>query len=73
MTMLTTSEAAKELGVTVQRVHQLITEGSLPAQKVGRDYIIQDGDLKLVSNRRPAGRPPKQTSAKKPSSRGAKK
>lgn len=57
--MLTTNEAASLLGVTVQRIHQFITEGRLPAQKMGRDYIINDADLKLVGDRRP-GRPPKQ-------------
>lgn len=57
--MLTTNEAASLLGVTVQRIHQFITEGRLPAQKMGRDYVINDEDLRLVGNRKP-GRPPKQ-------------
>lgn len=60
MKMITTNEAASLLGVTVQRIHQFISEGRLPAQKLGRDYIINDEDLKLVEVRKP-GRPPKPT------------
>jgi excisionase family DNA binding protein len=58
MRMLTTNEAASLLGVTVQRIHQFINEGRLPAQKLGRDYIINEEDMKLVEDRKP-GRPPK--------------
>jgi excisionase family DNA binding protein len=58
MRMLTTNEAASLLGVTVQRIHQFINDGRLPAQKLGRDYIINEDDMKLVEDRKP-GRPPK--------------
>ncbi len=58
MKMLTTNEAAKRLGVTVQRVHQFIKDERLPAQKMGRDYIINESDLKSIEER-PTGRPPK--------------
>jgi excisionase family DNA binding protein len=58
MALLTTSETAKRLGVTVGRIHQLIQEGRLPAEKMGRDYFIDSKDLKLVKNRKP-GRPKK--------------
>lgn len=47
------------MGVTVQRVHQLIKDGSLRAQKIGRDYVINEADLESVTHRRPVGRPPK--------------
>ena len=59
MKLLSTSEAAVKLGVTVGRVQQLIWDGLLPAQKVGRDYVIKEDDLKLVENRPKVGRPPK--------------
>lgn len=72
MGMLNTNEVAARLGVTVQRVHQLITENLLPAQKVGRDYVIQEEDLKLVENRPKAGRPPK-AKGEKVSKKGSKK
>jgi excisionase family DNA binding protein len=59
MKLLSTSEAADKLGVTVGRVQQLIWDGLLPAQKVGRDYVINEDDLKLVEDRPKVGRPPK--------------
>lgn len=57
MQLLTTKEAGKILGVTAQRVLFLINEGRLPAKKIGRDFVIQKKDLKLVADRKP-GRPP---------------
>jgi excisionase family DNA binding protein len=63
--LLTTPEAAERLGITVARVQQLIWKGRLPAQKIGRDYVINEDDLKLVAERKP-GRPAK---AKKPESK----
>jgi excisionase family DNA binding protein len=56
MKQLTTPEAAERLGITVARVQQLIWKGRLPAQKIGRDYVINEDDLKLVAERKP-GRP----------------
>lgn len=61
MKMLTTREVAKRLGVHVTRVRALITAERLPAQKIGRDYVIREADLKLVEDRKP-GRPPKTVS-----------
>jgi excisionase family DNA binding protein len=58
MKILSTSEAAERLKISSIRIRQLIREGRLPAQKVGRDYIIQEKDLELVEDRR-NGRPPK--------------
>jgi excisionase family DNA binding protein len=63
MKMLTTNEAASLLGVTVQRIHQFINEGRLPAQKLGRDYIINEEDMKLIEDRKP-GRPSKKAGKK---------
>jgi len=58
MDLLTVQDAAKRLGVSVPRIHQLISEKRLPAQKIGSQYVIQESDLQLVKNR-PTGRPPK--------------
>lgn len=58
MNMLTTKDVAERLGVSVRRVHALITDGRLPAQKYGRDYLIDEESLKFVENRKP-GRPRK--------------
>lgn len=64
MNLLTTKDAAERLGVSVGRVYQFISEGRLPAKKVGRDYLIAEKDLKLVKDRKP-GRPAKQAQGKK--------
>jgi excisionase family DNA binding protein len=77
MKLLSTREVADRLGVSVLRIQQLIWAGRLPAQKIGRDYIINEPDLKLVENRKP-GRPPKQVekqikSSKRSESKGSSK
>ncbi len=56
--MLTTPEAAQVLGVSAERVRQLIKAGRLPSQQFGRDHVINENDLALVSDRKP-GRPKK--------------
>jgi excisionase family DNA binding protein len=58
MKLISTKEAAEKLGVSTLRVQQLIWGGRLPANKIGRDYVIQETDLKLVADRKP-GRPSK--------------
>jgi excisionase family DNA binding protein len=68
MALITTSEAAERLGVHITRVQQFIGLKRLPAEKVGRDWLIDEKDLALVSERK-TGRPPKAAGAKK----GAKK
>ncbi len=55
---LTSKQAAERLGVTPARVRQMILEGTLPAEKFGRDLVIKSSDLALVADR-PLGRPPK--------------
>jgi excisionase family DNA binding protein len=56
MTLLTTNDAAARLGLSARRVRMLIDEGRLPAVRVGRDWLIQERDLRLVAVR-PNGRP----------------
>ena len=58
MELLTTKETAEKLGVSVRRVQAMITDGILPATKLGRDYVIKESDLESVKDRKP-GRPPK--------------
>jgi len=60
MALISTKQAAEKLGVSVLRVQQLIWAKRLPADKIGRDYVIHADDLKLVENRKP-GRPPKKS------------
>jgi excisionase family DNA binding protein len=77
MKLLSTREVADRLGVSVLRVQQLIWAERLPAQKIGRDYVINESDLKFVEDRKP-GRPPKQVetqikSSKRSKSKGSSK
>jgi excisionase family DNA binding protein len=55
--LLTTVEAARELGVSPVRVRALIAARRLPARKIGPVWTIARGDLARVAIRRP-GRPP---------------
>ncbi len=61
MNLLNTTEAAERLGVSARRVLVLIEEGKLKAQKVGRDYAIEENALEGVKVYGKAGRPPKVT------------
>jgi excisionase family DNA binding protein len=75
MGLISTSEAAKKLGIHITRVQVLIREGRLPAQKIGRTYVIDEDNLKLVEERK-VGRPPKTTGemgAKASKKKGGKK
>jgi excisionase family DNA binding protein len=56
MAKISVAEAAAHLGVNVQRVHQRIADGSLPAERVGHQWAINEADLARL-DRRPAGRP----------------
>ncbi len=56
MALITTNQAAEKLGVHVTRIHQLIKDERLPAQKIGRDWLVEERDLALVADRKP-GRP----------------
>lgn len=56
--LLSTSEVAAQLGVTRQRVIELITEERLPARKVGRAYVVRSKDVSSLALFK-VGRPPK--------------
>jgi len=62
--LISAKEAAKKLKIDDSRVRVLTREGRLPAQKVGRTWVIDPADLKLVKDRRP-GRPPTKKKGKK--------
>ena len=62
MAVLGVAEVAKRLGVTSRRVRQMITDGKLPARRVGRVWAIEERDLSALG-RRPAHRPWKPSSA----------
>jgi excisionase family DNA binding protein len=56
---ITTKDAAVKLGLSRVRVLQLISAGKLPAEKIGRDYLIEAASLAQVRNRPKPGRPRK--------------
>lgn len=56
--MILVAVAGKILDVTPRRVRAFISEGRLPAIKVGKQYIIKYSDLMDFANKpRPSGRP----------------
>jgi site-specific DNA-methyltransferase (adenine-specific) len=59
---LTTTEAAQRLGVNQSRVRQLVGEGRLEAEKLGRDLLVSEASvIRYEKERRKAGRPAKLT------------
>jgi excisionase family DNA binding protein len=56
--LLTADEAAAILGITPNRVCQLIRDGRLPAQRFGRQYSIRAADVERFKPRS-TGRPKK--------------
>ncbi len=54
--LISSKEAAERLGLSLRRVQALITDGRLPAQKIGNSYVVNEKDLELVKERIP-GRP----------------
>ncbi len=61
--LLSVKEVAQILGVNHQRVQALISQGRLPAQKIGNSYVIKESDLELVAERK-TGRPQKSNDGK---------
>ena len=59
MELLTTKQAAAELGMTDVGVRKAIQDGRLAAQRVGRDYAILRKDLEKYRQQVPTtgGRP----------------
>ncbi len=58
MAAVGTKHAAAFLNVSVRRVQAMIKQGLLPAKKLGRDWFIEESDLKrLKSAKRSPGRP----------------
>lgn len=56
MPKVSIAEAAQRLGVSVQRVHQRISDGSLAAERVGHQWVVDAADLVRL-DRHSAGRP----------------
>ena len=45
------SQAAKELGVTRQTVHRWIADGKVPAEKIGRETLVQKRKIRQFHER----------------------
>lgn len=61
MARLTTPQVAARLGMTRQGVLKAIKAGRLPAVKLGRDWTVEEDDLRLVAAPSRLGRPRKGT------------
>ena len=58
MSLLGVSEAAAELGVSARRVRQMLADGLLDGERVGRAWMIASEDLRRIGHSRPrVGRP----------------
>jgi hypothetical protein len=58
--ILTTAAFAERVGLTAKRVHQLITGGVIVAEKLGRDWVIDEKYVEIIKNRpENRGRPKK--------------
>jgi len=53
MPMMNVAEAAGQLGVSPRRVRQMLVDGALQGQRVGRAWIIDADRVRLASHRRP--------------------
>lgn len=56
MRLISTAEIAKRLKISQRRVQAFIEEGRLPAQRVGQTWVVDEGHLKVLRDRR-SGRP----------------
>jgi excisionase family DNA binding protein len=57
--LLSVREVAEKRGVTVWRIHQLIKDGTLPAEKYGTQYLIKIADADALTIHGKPGRPAK--------------
>ncbi|HEX9202839.1 MAG TPA: helix-turn-helix domain-containing protein [Vicinamibacteria bacterium] len=42
---MSTGEAAASLGVSPNRIRQLVSSGQLPGSRIGRDWVIKGADV----------------------------
>lgn len=61
--LLGTTEAAERLGVSTNRVGELVRRGTLPATRVGRTWVIDEDSVEKLAARGPGGRIQPLTSA----------
>jgi excisionase family DNA binding protein len=57
--LLTLAEAAKLAKLAPVTLRLLVSEGRIPGQKIGRDWLVAPSDVRAyLKTRRPPGRPP---------------
>ncbi|HSV38322.1 MAG TPA: helix-turn-helix domain-containing protein [Nocardioidaceae bacterium] len=54
---MSVAEAARRLGVGVPRIHQRIADGSLRAERIGSQWVVDELSLLRVAERKEPGRP----------------
>jgi excisionase family DNA binding protein len=60
MPLVTTQAAATQLRISTRRVRALIAAGVLKAEKIGRDWMIEEAHIAALKKLpRPRGRPRK--------------
>lgn len=47
-----TTEAGQKLGVTKQRIHQLMKSGKLPYEKIGKVHIVSEESIKYYKQQK---------------------
>ncbi len=57
MGSVSVAQAAQRLGVSVSRIHQRIADGSLAADRIGAQWVVDEWSLLQVQERSRAGRP----------------
>jgi excisionase family DNA binding protein len=57
MASVSVAEAAKSLGVGVSRIHQRIADGSLRAERIGSQWVVDELALLRVAEHHKPGRP----------------
>lgn len=57
MANVSVAEAARRLGVGVPRIHQRIADGSLRAERIGSQWVVDELSLLRIAERRDPGRP----------------
>lgn len=57
MASVSVAQAAERLGVSVPRIHQRIADGSLLAERIGAQWVIDERSLLRTQERSKAGRP----------------
>jgi excisionase family DNA binding protein len=57
MGAVSVAQAAQRLGVSVPRIHQRIADGSLVAERIGSQWVVDERSLLRVQERSKPGRP----------------